>query len=262
VQAAGDLILASAWGGEVILWDGEGRELRRWDGIGRRTSVSPDGRRFASAAADGQVSVRALDGTGAAVELGRLDRLPMGVRWSPDGQWLAAIDERGGVIFGKPGGTARKLAGLPPPQHGGVDVAFSADSRWLFPGRTGRLRIFSLEGGEDRPLATDEYADAWATAFTPDGKTAVSTAGDGSIDLWSTATGERHTRIPNPTTVMAVRFSPDGSLLYTGSMDHMVRTWDVRTGGELDAQPAPEEVYGLFPSPDGTRLLVTTPAPR
>jgi WD40 repeat protein len=50
---------------------------------------------------------------------------------------------------------------------------------------------------------------------------------DGSVALWSLATGEAKARFTDGMAVTTVRFSADGRLLLTGTEDGTVRAWTV-----------------------------------
>jgi WD40 repeat protein len=78
-----------------------------------------------------------------------------------------------------------------------------------------------------------------ALAFTPDGKTLVSTGdyGDGTIRVWDVAEGKERRRIKShfgDTKLLAL--SPDGKTVAVTGMSCVVRLWDLTTGKELDSE--------------------------
>src|SRR5262249_17533576 len=68
-------------------------------------------------------------------------------------------------------------------------------------------------------------------AFSPDGRTVVTTSWDGTIRLWETATGKPRGRFAGQAAeINAVSFSPDGRTVALGVSDSTVLLWDVTTG--------------------------------
>jgi WD40 repeat protein len=98
---------------------------------------------------------------------------------------------------------------------------------------------------------------AWGVAFSPDGRHAISGAGDGTVRLWEVATGREVRRFSGHTwTVNDFAFSPDGCQVLTASRDRTLRLWDVQTGREIRSLKGhTDDVYRVAISPDGRRAL-------
>ena len=261
VVLGGGRIVTAARDQRVIMWDAA-RAEPMWTlaGGGIRVQASPDERELVTATAAGEVArVDAADPAKRTV-LGSVPRDPMAVRWSPDGRWIAAIDEGGTVVVWRAsdGAEVRRLAGRPPPGSGGVDVAFSPDGRWLFASRAGPRVLVALDGGQDLTLEDSDDTINWAAAFSPDGARVASNDESGDIQVWSTRTGKVELRLGAPAMSPAMRFSPDGKVLVAGGIDHVVRVWDLGRGALLSTYDAVDEVYSLEWSPDGERLALTT----
>jgi WD40 repeat protein/tRNA A-37 threonylcarbamoyl transferase component Bud32 len=98
---------------------------------------------------------------------------------------------------------------------------------------------------------------AWGVAFSPDGRYALSGAGDGTVRLWQVATGREVRRfLGHNKPVDGVAFSPGGRQALTASYDRTVRLWDVPTGKEIRVLKGHTgEVRRVVFSPDGRRAL-------
>src|SRR5262249_37597579 len=72
-----------------------------------------------------------------------------------------------------------------------------------------------------------------AVAFSPDGRSARSVHGDGTIKLWDVATG-RELRAFSTDSRMLATFSPDGHFLLSASKsDGVLKLWEVSSGKEV-----------------------------
>ncbi len=71
-------------------------------------------------------------------------------------------------------------------------------------------------------------------AFSPDGQTLASGAGDGVIIVWDATSGEEMLRLlGHNNIVITIAFSPDGQMLLSGGFDGTMILWDAHTGQEL-----------------------------
>src|SRR5439155_11618849 len=99
-------------------------------------------------------------------------------------------------------------------------------------------------------------------AFSPDGKRLATAAGDNTVRIWNTATGEERLALEGHTwQVWGVDFSPDGKRLASagGRRDDPdpadVKIWDATTGSELfTLRGHTRTVRKVAFSPDGKRL--------
>jgi WD40 repeat protein len=111
--------------------------------------------------------------------------------------------------------------------------------------------IALLSGHKDR---------VWDVAFSPDGRTLVSSADDGSLRVWDVEARRPITELANPAStasVYTVVFSPDGRVLTSGDGDGSLTfrnaaTWEI-LGEPVKAHDF--NIHALEFSGDGTRLI-------
>jgi WD40 repeat protein len=86
----------------------------------------------------------------------------------------------------------------------------------------------------DHSVRTFGRPNTYAIAFSPDGRTCLSGAGDGSLKLWDLATGTALLDFfADSLAINAVAFSPDGRTALSGDSSCKVKLWDIATGKRL-----------------------------
>jgi WD40 repeat protein len=91
--------------------------------------------------------------------------------------------------------------------------------------------------------------------FTPDGKTLVSAAYDGTIRFWEPNTGRELRRLAGHQSFAHLALSSDGKLLVSGGADATVRLWDAVTGQEkFGSKEHRGYVSAVSLSPDGNTI--------
>jgi len=147
---------------------------------------------------------------------------------SPDGKQRASITSGGDVKI-----IDLKSQKLLSTRHAHFDhgrsVAYSPDGKWL---ATAAERIVLWDARALEKIAPLEYESiVWSVAFSPDGKSLVSTHGDGAILVWDVNQRERVANLREHSAgVRGVAFSPDGKLVASASEDQSVIVWDAATG--------------------------------
>ena len=93
----------------------------------------------------------------------------------------------------------------------------------------------------------------WSVAFSPDGKYALSSGNEGSIDIWELASGTKwkvlagHTGVSSIEVGGSAKFFPNGKYVISAG-DASTRIWDVSTG---------EEVASMIAFGDGEWIVTT-----
>jgi WD40 repeat protein len=102
---------------------------------------------------------------------------------------------------------------------------------------------------EPQPRGPDRlvgHADTvTALAFPAGGKTLASASADGTVRLWTLATGADKTLVKHPTPCTAMILAADGHTLASGSRDGSVRLDNLDTGEFLQTFTEPDGVFGL-----------------
>jgi WD40 repeat protein len=283
----------------VRVWDGAtGKELFALQGFRRgvRTAAfSPDGKRlltFSDGGDDfslvndkGQVWSNGSGGGGLTAQVqvwdadtGKPVRTLLGARaycrcalWSPDGRRIftgGTGPKYASQIWDADTGRVRLTLIGEDGEHGPVEEArFSPDGRYLLGFRRNHIykpelvSLWDAETGKSHALLAGHQGDVTSAEFSPDGKSVVTTATDGTARVWDVATGRpRHVLYGGrAVAVHAAAFSPDGKWLVTAADDWTARIWDAATGTEwltLTGHQGP--VFAAEFSPDGQRVYTAS----
>jgi WD40 repeat protein len=155
-------------------------------------------------------------------------------------------------------------------------IAFSPDGKtlivWTDPDSfqvwdvaTGRLVGKTTEASAGNSVAAGElepHTPGLTVAFSPDGTTFLTQAGNGPATLRDLRTARPRGQLAQQKSVVAAAaFSPDGKVLVTGDEDGAVRAWDPATGGAIWAAPGGDgPVTDVAFGPDRKTVLSACPA--
>ncbi len=272
--------------------------LKGHHGSIKTVGFASDGKRLFTTSADNTARVWDLETAGAAIR-----QLETGahhcrvVRFSPDGQLIAAASARGLCLWdAATGRLVRKLSG------GGrgsvISVAFSpTDNRLLAVGYTGQpddryISLWDVDTAVERarlPVGTDlpgfrpdnNLGAAGSLAFSPDGKYLVAGFGlkhvfderyaTNPLRVWEVATRRLIHRLDGHTGYcLSLDFSRDGALLASGSRDGTAIIWSTDTWKAKETLRNPDQgpgyggegrkdmVADVAFSPDGKTLALAS----
>ena len=249
--------------GTAILWNpSDGLAVKRLDSPQARiyegcvVALSPDGARALSA--NGSSACLFETESGRLVGCVDHEDAVTSAAFSPDGRQLLTGTENPGdkEALEPPSGTVHlwdvsTLREVWPAFQGHGDgvrsIAFSPDGRRAVTGDVvGTARLWDLETGRQVHLfehftgpqsSYDMTAFTVSVAFSPDGRSVVTSSHDGAARLWDASEGTllREFRGTSPG-LEAVAFAAAGRLLLTGHAEGTVTAWDVGTG-ELASDP-------------------------
>jgi WD40 repeat protein len=183
--------------------------------------------------------------------------IPVTVKFSPDGQFLATGDADGEVRLWRVA-DGKNLLSCQEHTSWVWSVAFSPDGKLLASGSDDRtIKLWDLSTGRCKCTLQGHRSQIWSVAFSPDGQMLASGSEDQTVKLWDTQTGECINTLEGHTHwVRSVAFSPIGRMLASGSEDQTVKIWNLQTQECCQTlQGHDGQVWAIAYSGDGQTLV-------
>jgi WD40 repeat protein len=226
--------------GVAILWDLEsGEEIRRFDNSGSGILFLPDGQTALMASRDWSLALWDL-ASGEVIRRfeGHADEVRK-VVLSQDGE-VAYSTSADQTVRAWRVATGELIATYQPfASESTCGLAISPDSRKLLVGNDwsycvgldpmdAAIALLDTETGETLLTLEGHTGGVRSIAFSPDGRYALSGAGDTTVRLWDVSTGKQLAVLTGHTSwVSQVAFSSDGLTGYSTGEDGSFRVWDL-----------------------------------
>lgn len=264
-------LISASFDDTAFVWDGRHGALLRQLDLGESVDVvaySPLGDTFLTASGFGDSVIAIWD-----AETGRLQRELIGSArflnaaiFSPDGAMVATgagFQAAGELLLWDvaTGAIIRRYEGHTQDVN---SIAFSPDGTLLLSGAgqptlptpPGELFLWDVATGEYQSLnAAAQHPEAVnRVAFSPDGTTFISGAGDGAIILWDAATATPIQQLAlEEVFIASMDYHPDGNIVAIAASD-TVRLWDIPTGA-ITGILRSSFLHDVAFSPDGETLI-------
>jgi WD40 repeat protein len=175
---------------------------------------------------------------------------------SPDGKTIAGGDNGGTVhLWDAMTGTQRTNGEFPGTGQAADSVAFDPTGQLLAVADSGGIRLWRLGAAEPPTLLRHPHVTS--VAFDSSGKHLASTAGDGTVNIWTRDGSLDRELVAHGRLSSSPTFSGDGGLLAVGTAEGLVEVWDVHSGVTvlLDRHHSASVNNVIFRPGDRSRLI-------
>jgi WD40 repeat protein len=154
----------------------------------------------------------------------------LSVGFSPDGQFLSAVDTTGETHLWQVA-NVKQLLSCKSDTDWVQAVALSPDGQTVASSSSHTVSLCELTTGQCLKTFQGHTSRVESVTFSWDSQTLASGSKDGALKLWSVSTGECLSALQeNINWVKSLTFSPDNQLLASGHNDGTLKLWSVSTG--------------------------------
>lgn len=221
-------------------------------------SFSPDGKALA-AVANGQIII--WDYSDRRV-LHTFPNVWRTFAWSPNGQYIAGIDNRSSTVqvwrVQDEALVASLSAGIAI-DYGIFNLSWSPDSTLIAASCDGgQIKIWHVLNTKLVETLRGNKEAIWSLAFSPNGSMIAADGRNGSILIWNVKQATITHTLRGPGGPLDVDFSPDGQLLVVGNLNNTIQLWRISEGKIIQTFTGhTDSVNSTIFSPDG-RLIASS----
>ena len=180
------------------------------------------------------------------------------VCYTRDGKQIVSVDAGGGLIVWE-ASSGRVFKKLFRPDVALTAIACHPKNDLMVTGQWSGAMDLRIRTSAERVVRFAGHQETvTAAAFTPDGKSLVSSSADDTTIVWDVETGDELLTLEqgNEYDVTCLDVSPDGKRIATGDGDNNVTLWDLETGERLHRIAVHEAaVADIAFSPDGKHVV-------
>ncbi len=254
------MLVLSNWAfGQTLEWSQKANPIN--NSI-NSVAFKSDGQQVMSGTNCHPASIRIFDVTDGSMEwdftVGSNYMCIMGVTFSSNSNYLAAIEEFGNIFIFDNSGTSPVLVDtINTGTSWGFATAISpANDKVAVGCSNGKMKIYNLSDGT---LAHDVNAHAnWVTtlAYSPNGNFIVTGGSDELVKIWSSTGSLLFTCSGHTADIASVKITPDNNYVVSSSKDDLIKIWNISTGLLVRSISGhSNDVNGVDLSPDGTKIV-------
>jgi WD40 repeat protein len=181
----------------------------------------------------------------------------MGVTFSANSNYIAAIEEMGNIIlFDNTGTLPVAIDTISTGTSYGFSTAISPANDKLVVGcSNGKLKLYNLPGGSLTSSLNAHTSWVTTVAYAPNGNYLVTGGDDNKVKIWTPSGTLLHTCLGHSGDITNVKVTPDNLYVVSSSKDSSIKVWDISNGTLIKTITGHNDaVNGIAVSPDGLQI--------